>query len=255
MAVIERTNPLARRWATSSLVTQWVIAAGVAALLVETVNYLFPNRDSLLDIAYLAVSFLVPTVAQALVLGQHFRELRPKQWILATLSGALLATLVAAPGIILLFILPEMRSLLAQPPYTQLFVIALVMLFVTFTAIRQWRLLSRYALNDVTNIRRNWLLANVGATVLQLVVYELWRYVEGAGNQVTVIDILVWTLSFALTAFITGGVLGHLLAEGEGVGGKVQGAVYSSSSGKGSSIQSHSANRKKGKHTASRRRR
>lgn len=79
MAVVDRTNPLARWWANSGLVTQWVLAAGVAALLVETVNYLIPNRDSLLDIACVAISFLVPTIAQTLVLGRHFRELRPKQ--------------------------------------------------------------------------------------------------------------------------------------------------------------------------------
>ncbi len=254
MAVVDRTNPLARRWANSSLVTQWVLVTGVAALLVETVNYLVPNRDALLDIAYLAVSFLVPTVAQALVLGRHFRELRPKQWILATLSGYLLAILVAAPGVILLFILPEMRVLLTQPPYLQLLGIALATLLVTFTAIRQWRLLSRYAPNNVTNIRRNWLLANAGATVLQFVVYQLWLYMEGVGKETTISDILVSTLSFALTAFITGGVLGHLLAEWESEGGKVQGAVYSSASSRGSSIQSPGAKRKKGKHASKRRR-
>lgn len=253
MDVVDRTNPLARRWATSGLVTQWVLVAGVAALLVETVNYLVPNRDALLDIAYFAVSFLVPTVAQALVLGRHFRELRPKQWILATLSGYLLATLVAAPGIIILFIVPEMRFLLTQPPYLQLFAIALATLLVTFTAIRQWRPLARYAPNNVTNIRRNWLLANAGATVLYIAVYQLWRYVEGAGKETTVSDILVWTLSFALTAFITGGVLGHLLAEWESQGGKVQGAVYSSASSRGSSIPSHGAKRKKMKHASKRR--
>jgi hypothetical protein len=182
-------------------------------VLIQLVGSFTNNRGIVLESINFLLGFLVLGAIQWIVLSQYFANLPARTWMIATIVGQLLATAILVPGILIVALVPTLRIILTDAPYSQLLIIAAGVILNTLTALRQWRVLQDYEHTGAKSAKQSWLIANGVAAVVGTGAYEIWRYLARTGREPTLSDLLVGAASAGLATILPGMVLRQLLAQ------------------------------------------